>query len=235
MTDRHIVLIIYSTNLDISIDPFSGRNPSYCFIDLDHSEDSEAVLRRLEGYRIRGRPTKINYDTGRRSKGRQRSETRMQPGPWELTTGSPMVFDRYAWKDAREHWTKPVQEGRRLFVGGLSDECNQGLVNGEMRRLFSGFDIQAVSKRVLPRQSSPMGTISGRCYCFVDLPSAQEAGDAVAALDGTPTAYGGAYKIAIAHDQQDRKVCREQTELLASPRETGHTRRDLSSNWRSRD
>lgn len=225
----------------MSIDPFTGRNPSYCFVDLDRSEDAEAVKRRLGGYKIRGRPIKIDYDVGKRSIGPQRTESHTRKGEWrrfdsERTTGSPMVFDRYARKDARDHWTKPVEEGRRLYVGGLSDNANQGQVNEEMRHLFSGFNIQAVSKRVLPRYSTSVNTaLEGRCYCFVDLPSSQEAEDAIVALDGRPTCYGGAYKIKIAHSQQDRKVCREQAGILTSRVGGEDSRRtDTERNWRSR-
>jgi RNA recognition motif-containing protein len=42
----------------MSIDPFSGRNPSYCFVDLDDNEDTDAVIRNLQGYQIRGRPSR---------------------------------------------------------------------------------------------------------------------------------------------------------------------------------
>lgn len=36
-----------------------------------------------------------------------------------------LAFDSYEGSEAREHWTKPTKEGRRLYVGGLSDICDQ--------------------------------------------------------------------------------------------------------------
>ncbi|KAM0701085.1 hypothetical protein Q7P35_011446 [Cladosporium inversicolor] len=184
-------------NLDISIDPFSGRNPSYCFVDLDEDEDADAVISQLQGYRVRGRPIKINYDTGKRASRPRRLETRLANGERRsfdfspTTTASPLVFDSYAWKK-------------------FSDICEQEFVNAEMRQLFDGHNIQAVSKRVLLVHRNLAIAATGQCYCFVDLSSAVEAKSAMAAVNGTPTPYGGVYRINIASDQRDRKVCREQ-------------------------
>lgn len=67
----------------------------------------------------------------------------------------------------------------------------------------------------------------------MDLPSAAEAENAMAALNGTPTPYGGVYRINIATDQRDRKVRREQLGA-GKVNITGEVKRDLSGNWRSR-
>lgn len=223
----------------MSIDPFSGRNPSYCFADLDEAEDIDAVIRKLHGYLIRGRPIKVNHDVGKRAERPRRIETCLENGErrsFDFTprTASPFVFDRYARTDAREHWTKPIEEGRRLFVGGLSDISDQAFVNEEMRQLFDGHNLQAVSKQILPAHRNTEIAATGQCYCFVDLPSALEAENAMAALDGITTPYGGSYKINIAYPQQDRKVCREQAELLGIHRVSGEVKRNLDGNWRSR-
>jgi RNA recognition motif-containing protein len=224
----------------MSIDPFAGRNPSYCFADLDDNEDTDAVIRSLQGYQIRGRPIKINYDSGKREQcAPRRIETRLENGErrsFDFTPNknSPFVFDRYARTDVREYWTKPVEENRRLFVGGLSDISDQTFVDEEMRQLFHDHDIQAVSKRILPAHRNMAIAAMGQCYCFVDLPSAREAASAMAALDGSPTPYGGSCRINIAYAQQDRKVCREQAGLLGSHGVTGEVKRSLDGNWRSR-
>ena len=146
----------------------------------------------------------INYDTGVRAKYPRRLETRLPNGERRsfdftpATAASPLVFDSYSWSDAREHWTKPTKEGRELYVGGLSDICDQEFVNEEKRQLFEGDNIQAVSKRVLPDHRNMAVAATGQCYCFVDLPSAAEAENAIAALKGTPTPYGGMYRLSTA-------------------------------------
>ena len=102
--------------------------------------------------------------------------------------------------------------------------------------MFDGYNIQAVSKRVLPAHRNMAIAATGQCYCFVDLPSAREAEDAMAALNGTPTPYGGVYRINIATDQRDRKVCREQLGVVGkvAVTTTGEVKRNLDGNWRSR-
>jgi hypothetical protein len=130
---------------------------------------------------------------------------KIQTFDFKPLAAKPFVFDRYEMKDAREHWTKPIEEGRRLFVGGLSDISCQAFVNAEMQDLFEGYELQAVSKRVLPVHRDIDRPDTGQCYCFVDLPTADEAKAAMAALNGMPTPYGGVYKLNIADSwDQDR-------------------------------
>jgi hypothetical protein len=228
-----------SEHLDMSVDPFSGRNPSYCFVDLASTESAEAVIQKLQEQTIRGRPIMIRYDTSKRDRSEaHRTKTRMQNGEWKtfdfnLSTAKPSIFDRYEWKEAREHWTKPSEEGRRLFVGGLSDISCQSFVNAEMEDLFEGFDLQAVSKRVLPVHRDPQIPATGQCYCFVDLSTAEEAGAAMTALNGMPTPYGGVYKLNIAYRHEDRKVCREQAGILGIKIVSTERKRNLEGNWRS--
>jgi RNA recognition motif-containing protein len=232
---------ISSLNLDMSIGPFSGRNPSYCFVDLDDNGNADAAISQLQGHVIRGRPIKINYDTGKRAKRPRRIETRLANGErrafdFSPTAASPLVFDPYARTDTREHWARPISEGRRLYVGGLSDISNRSFVNEEMRQLFNGYSLQAVSKRILPAHRNMAIAATGQCYCFVDLSSATDAEDAMAALNGTPTPYSGWYRINIATDQRDRKVCREQARILGTGNDAvaGDVKRNLDGNWRSR-
>jgi RNA recognition motif-containing protein len=104
--------------------PIARLQPStpYCFVDLNHSEDGDTVIEKLRGHLIRGRSIKINYDTGKRAEHHpRRLETRMANGErrsfdFNSTSTSRFVFDRYARTDTREHWTKPIGEGRRLIV-----------------------------------------------------------------------------------------------------------------------
>jgi hypothetical protein len=119
-------------------------------------------------------------------------------------------------------------------VGGLSDISCQAFVNAEMQDLFEGFHLQAVGKRILPVHRDVDRPDTGQCYCFVDLPTADEAKKAaMAALNGMPTPYGGFYKLNIAYDQEDRKVCREQAGILGIKIVSTERKRNLDGNWRS--
>jgi len=224
----------------MSIDPFSGRNPSYCFVDLASTENAAAVIQKLKTKTIRGRPLKIKYDSGKRDGPKRRHiETRMQKGGWQAfdfrppqpSATEPLVFDRYARTDAREHWTKPIEEDRRLFVGGLSAISSQTFINAEMQDLFEGFNIQAVSKQVVPASLDEPST--GHCFCFVDFATAEEAKAAMAQLNGAPTPYSGKYRIKLARDQGTRKVCREQAEIIEEKTVSEERKRKLEGNWRS--
>ncbi|KAL9113484.1 MAG: hypothetical protein Q9227_002525 [Pyrenula ochraceoflavens] len=47
------------TNLDMSIDPFSGRNPSYCFVDFATPGEASRAMSLLNGLKLSGRAVKI--------------------------------------------------------------------------------------------------------------------------------------------------------------------------------
>ncbi|KAL3471834.1 hypothetical protein BJX99DRAFT_236656 [Aspergillus californicus] len=47
------------SRIDIAIDSFSGRNPSYCFVDLETKELCERAMAELDGGDLLGRPVKI--------------------------------------------------------------------------------------------------------------------------------------------------------------------------------
>jgi len=48
-----------SVNIDISIDRFTLRNPSYCFIDFATSEGARTATETLSGVDFQGRPLKV--------------------------------------------------------------------------------------------------------------------------------------------------------------------------------
>lgn len=57
---------ISSTDVHLSIDPMTGRNPSYGFIDTASEEEAERAVRDINGIVLHGRPLKINWKTPRR-------------------------------------------------------------------------------------------------------------------------------------------------------------------------
>ncbi|EEQ34153.1 glycine-rich protein [Microsporum canis CBS 113480] len=67
-----------------------------------------------------------------------------------------------------------ADEGRRLYIGNLAYATTEG----ELKDFFQGFNVESTSIPVNPRTDRPVG------YAFVDLATAQEAQDAIAALTG---------------------------------------------------
>jgi RNA recognition motif-containing protein len=46
--------------ISMSTDPFTGRNPSYCFVDLETADEATKAMAELNGKEVLGRPVKIN-------------------------------------------------------------------------------------------------------------------------------------------------------------------------------
>ncbi|KAK4553304.1 hypothetical protein LTR86_009604 [Recurvomyces mirabilis] len=99
-------------NIDISIDSFTGRNPSYCFVDFGTEEAASQARQTLQGQLIRGRPIKINIDTGNRHHPRG---PRTEGGP--LPPDNRYVYDRWTRTDAPDHWLGPQTGNPRDDAG----------------------------------------------------------------------------------------------------------------------
>ncbi|KAF2159039.1 hypothetical protein M409DRAFT_71287 [Zasmidium cellare ATCC 36951] len=216
--------------MDMSIDPFTGRNPSYCFVELDPA-DADLAMEALQGQTVRGRPVKVNLNTQKGPRTHRpltveyEHSRRTHRFPTTNATNNDFAFDRWSRQDAESHWTAPFEERRRLFVGGLSRIPNQDVVNAEMRGLFDGYDVQAVSKLISPRDNV-VPEEGSQYYCFVDVGSAEEAESAVPVLNGKPTPY-------VQHARQKKPtiVQREQLGVPKNPT-PGNRARDLAGSWR---
>ena len=53
-------------NISMSIDPETGRNPSYCFVDFDNPEDASRAMAELNGQDVLGRTVRINPGMAKR-------------------------------------------------------------------------------------------------------------------------------------------------------------------------
>ena len=53
-----VISQIRSEHLSVSIDPYTGRNPSYAFVDLTTSADAQRAISELNGREMLGRPMK---------------------------------------------------------------------------------------------------------------------------------------------------------------------------------
>lgn len=56
-------------NLSMSIDPMTGRNPSYCFVDFESAEEASRAMAELNGRDVLGRAVRINPGVMKRQDG----------------------------------------------------------------------------------------------------------------------------------------------------------------------
>jgi RNA recognition motif-containing protein len=116
------------TLLAMSVDPFTGRNPSYCFVELADRSQAESAMAQLNGTMVLGRPVRIKPCIPRTTERRKEWEESMLPSRWERT-------------DAEKHFRGVGAEGRRLYIGGLSRPLNQPDSERRIRELFNGFNV----------------------------------------------------------------------------------------------
>lgn len=155
--------------------------------------------------------------------------------PTQVDGAGAYAYDRWARDDASSRWTAPQEERRRLYVGGLTQVRNQDTLKIEMRNLFTGWTVEAVSKIISP-PASMRSKPGSHHFCFVDLPTAEDADAAVEKLNGTPTPHGGSYRINHAKPSgRPSKVEREQLGMRGKQRKDrsrSPPARDLAGSWR---
>ena len=126
-------------HINMSIDPYTGRNPSYCFVEIATKGQADRAMRELNGKELLGRPVKVGPGVARSRNKRPREN------PDQRTRNtrdvSEPVFDRWTRTDAPDHWKGYTEQGRRLFVGGLPRMPDHHTVNADVRELFKGYSV----------------------------------------------------------------------------------------------
>lgn len=152
---NHCFDIYFRERIDLSTDPFTGRNPSYCFIEFPSEDEAKRALSELNGVPFMGRTLKVNVHTPRRQGGtpsNERPQTRSFDRSWrpqlsetrnpqdgENADKSPYVGDRWQRDESQKPLNDPSEEGRRLYVGGLPQIPGQDVINDHMKTLFAGY------------------------------------------------------------------------------------------------
>ncbi|KAH7092922.1 hypothetical protein FB567DRAFT_158660 [Paraphoma chrysanthemicola] len=170
-------------NIEIPSDPFTSRNPSHCFVDLPSLEDAERAMRHLSGQPFQGRPLEVKPCVQKRPRAPRSQSDELQSMRWQRDTRErpntrhlPPAIGMWA-----TDLLAPIKEGRRLFVGGLSKPIDNHSSDLEIRRIFEGFQVEAVSKAKRPERDPPL---EHDCYAFVDLSTYDEAQRAAGQLHG---------------------------------------------------
>jgi hypothetical protein len=149
--------------LHISVDPVSGRNPGYCFVEFTTREEADRALDSLPGASLFNRAVKVGPCHPKSSSQREQRE----PGSrWGSSRGAGgdrdynPTFQRWGdWKggdspsgqregeqgpqgamrhlDARSHRNP---DKAQLYIGGLGKMINQEHHDTEMQEILSGFE-----------------------------------------------------------------------------------------------
>ena len=164
--------------INMSVDPMTGRNPSYCFVDFTTREFAEQVMQEYNGQDFLRRPLKVKPSV-KSGTGSGRYDVGPRAGPPDRG----IVFDRWRRIETPEQLDGAVKEGRRLYIGGLPRFTDQEDTNLQMKELFKDFQLEVVSK-LLSSQEAKRYKQGNHYYCFVDLSSTEEASAAIQALDG---------------------------------------------------
>ncbi|QSZ34166.1 hypothetical protein DSL72_005754 [Monilinia vaccinii-corymbosi] len=222
------------TNVHISIDPFTGRCPGYCFIEFEEKKNADEAMEVLEGVLMFGRPVKCRPcrpkgnvrrgGPGQRDRGENSNLGYNRWGNWEKSAASDAQTGRLSELSgpnaALRHYqaSNSQKEGRQLYVGGLPRMLDQAENELEIRSIFKDFEIDGVSKRVSPRDRNDNN--NRRNFCFVDFATREEAEAARKAIDGM--LYSGApLKVSVGIPRSDRQMSnypkREETVGRSSP------------------
>ncbi|KPI35694.1 uncharacterized protein AB675_1275 [Cyphellophora attinorum] len=204
------------TGLSMSVDPFTQRNPSYCFLDFETAEDAARAMEAMNGKELLGREIKVNPGVRRQQgDGERRTRDFSQTGgtggsrftrdyPQNGTQSSP-AYNRWNRTDQSQYNQNAQSQGFRLYVGGLPRIEPQAACESTIRQLFteSGFDVAAISKLISPHPDKAEEP-GNHHYIFVDMNSLQDVEAAVERMNGIETEWG-ALRVGQAKQNRDRE------------------------------
>ncbi|KAF2704587.1 hypothetical protein K504DRAFT_363465, partial [Pleomassaria siparia CBS 279.74] len=188
-------------NIDISIDRFTGCNPSYCFLDLHSVEAAESAMHTLNGKMFLGRPLKIKPSTKKKAPAPKTSTENVNFNRWQggQNQGGLSFPHGTAGADPRvspTEFLEPIVQNRRLYVGGLPKPQDQHTSSIEIASLFKNFNVEAVSKVKSPHESVK-DKPGNHFYAFVDFSCREEAAAAAKEMNGK-FAFGERLRVSLA-------------------------------------
>ncbi|RAQ49822.1 ribonucleoprotein [Aspergillus flavus] len=197
--------------IDIAIDPFTGRNPSYCFVDLESKELAEKAMNELDGRDMLGRPVKIKpgvvKSSSERSQQQQQQQQRTDGSPRSDSKTSLFTMDRWRRNDAPTFARTNSDSSRRLYVGGLPRLTDQEDISSNITNFFKDYKLENISKLFTPHPAKRFES-GDHYYLFVDFSSVEEAQSAMSALNGQEGPWGSPIRVQRARGEtnsEDRK------------------------------
>lgn len=138
---RHALkFIFHSERIDIAVDPFTGRNPSYCFVDLTTKEQAERAMAQLDGHDLQGRPVRIKPGVAKSADDQNQQQQQRS---------SPFGQDRWRRSDQSSPARVNTDSSRRVYVGGLPRVADAEGVQSKILTFFHEYNVY-VSIDLLP-------------------------------------------------------------------------------------
>ncbi|PWY90643.1 ribonucleo protein [Aspergillus heteromorphus CBS 117.55] len=193
--------------IDIAIDPFTGRNPSYCFVDLETKDLAERAMNALDGNDMLGRPVKIKPGVVKSASERAQMQQSQSPQTSPRERSSLFGMDR--WRRGESSATStPVKSvsnntgsgsstgdaSKRLYVGGLPKLTDQEAITSNMIDFFKDYTVENVSRQFAPHPAKRFEP-GDHYYLFVDFSSAEEAENAMNALNRADGPWGAPIRV----------------------------------------
>ncbi|KAL4803170.1 hypothetical protein BDV18DRAFT_44169 [Aspergillus unguis] len=198
------------SRIDIAIDPFSSRNPSYCFVDLSTKESAERAMAELDGADLAGRPVRIKPGVVKSASERQQQQDGSPRRDRTTSNSSPFNGDRWRRDGNSTSTTTPTKTGlfansgsnsntnadpsKRLYVGSLPRLTEQDDITGKITEFFKDYTVTNVSKLFTPHPAKRFEP-GDHYYLFVDFASVDETQNAMAALNGAQGPWGGPIRV----------------------------------------
>ncbi|KAL4773545.1 hypothetical protein BDW60DRAFT_26806 [Aspergillus nidulans var. acristatus] len=162
----------------IAMDPFTGNNPGYCFVEFETKKDADRAVELLTGREFRGRYLRVEHVASK--------QRRMKP------KGAEHVLDFWSPEKAVQHFDY-ARRGQRLLINGLPPrrKLKQGILNQKLVQFFQGFTVEAISKPLIPPESyDTPHPYNAPCHCYVDFATAADADKAIDTLNGQIGPWG---------------------------------------------
>lgn len=169
--------------INMSIDPMTGRNPSYCFVDFKTKELAEQAMVEYDGKDFLRRPLKVKPGVKSTNGSGRFNKYDVSGSPTKPNTDGS-GFDRWRRLDSPDQLHKAVVEGRRLYIGGLPRFQNNADQSAKIQELFDNENIKVdVIGNLISPHESKRDEKGNHYYCFVDLVSASDIEAAIVALN----------------------------------------------------
>jgi RNA recognition motif-containing protein len=113
------------------VDPFTGRNPSYCFVDLESKEQAEKAMTELDAKELLGRSLRIKPGVVRSADQQSRSSPSSPSG----------TVDRWRRQETPSLAKTNGDSSQRVYVGGLPRISDQETAQSQIRSFFDGYTV----------------------------------------------------------------------------------------------